>query len=314
MHRISLRNAAALAGAGGLVYIVLVLYVRAAPPMWTMGVAGLMMLAGVVAWFVDYFHHSHHRKQMIDFAAAIGARFEDETRRYSRRFTSFPFGAGYDRLQRDVLSGTLEGVSWVTFTHLFHTQEETTAGMTDQVFQVTLVELPVSLPGIEFVPETLASRFARQLGRGDIDVESHAFNEHWRVVCDDPRYAHAVLTPRMVARLLEPDVAELAIRIEGSALLCWQAGRQGTEKLTRKVAALAALARRIPRHVVIDYRLSEERYYAGWERPIPHSAPEWARTPGALSTGKATGLDPGPAATGRRPGDDDGFDIFALFF
>lgn len=314
MHRMSLRNAAALMGAGGASFFVLAAYLRVLPPDWTLWLAGLMVLAGVVTWFADYFHHSSHRRQMGEFAAAIGARFEDETRRFSSRFTRFPFGAGYDRLQRDVLSGELEGAHWVTFTHHYHTQEETNSMMADQVFQVTLVELPVSLPGIELVPETVASRFARYLGRGDIDVESHAFNERWRVICDDARYAHAVLTPRMVARLLEPDVAELAIRIEGSALLCWQAGRQGTEKLTRKVAALAAIARRIPRHVVIDYRLSEGRYYAGWERPIPDSAPEWARTPGALSTGKATGLDPGPAATGRRPGDDEGFDIFKLFF
>jgi hypothetical protein len=186
-------------------------------------------------------------------------------------------------------------------------------------FQVTLVELPVVLPRLELVPETIAERFLKSLGGGDLDVESHQFNRQWRVLCRDARYAHAVLDPRMIERLVQPDATEIAIRIEGGAVLAWQPGRRGTDTLARRLGVLTAVARRIPEHVVREYRERGELNVPGAERPFPPTAPAWATTPGALTGGKATGIEPGPPATGEGwrglPDGDGRFDIFdALTF
>jgi hypothetical protein len=197
----------------------------------------------------------------------------------------------------NVLRGSLNGVQCVTFTHHFEIRDDGNRGA-DHAFQVSLVEIPVVLPRLEVVPEGVAAKFAKALGGRDLDVESHEFNRRWRVLCRDARYAHAVLDPRMVERLLEPDAWELAIRIDGGAVMAWQAGRVGTADLARRLGVLTAVARRIPAHVVRDYQERGAHKHSGRDRPFPESAPGWATTPGALTTGKATGIEPGPPATG----------------
>lgn len=50
-------------------------------------------------------------------------------------------------------------------------------------------------------------------------MESHAFNERWRVGTDDPDYAHAVLTPAVVAALLDAPHDVGCITIENGNLV-----------------------------------------------------------------------------------------------
>ena len=316
MRAFSLRNiAAGVVAASGAVLSV-ALYVPLARG-WVLVVALLTLTAGALFWIVDTVLEWRHSREYTHFAALHGWEFVKFTRAYSNRFAAFPFSTGVDPHQRNVLKGTLNGVDCATFTHHFEIRDENNKSV-DQIFQVSLVEIPVVLPRLEVVPEGVAAKFSKALGGRDLDVESYEFNRRWRVLCNDPRYAHAVLDPRMVERLLKPDALDLAIRIEGGAVMAWQAGRMGTDTLARRLGVLTAVARRIPAHVVREYQDLGALNYAGKERPIPDSAPEWATTPGALTSGKATGIEPGPAATGEgyvsQPWDDSrgGFDIIAL--
>src|SRR5690606_9693022 len=68
------------------------------------------------------------------------------------------------------------------------------------------------------------------------------------------RYAHAVLHPRMIERLLKHDALKYSLLIDGGAVLMWRPGRRGTRSLTHRLGVLSAVARLIPEHVVREYR------------------------------------------------------------
>lgn len=318
MHRRGFRNLAG-AAAGGLAVVLYLVgkFVDAVAPIAWLTVVVLALVAGVL-WLMDSAAAARQRREFLEFAQLHGWTFDGASRTYTGRFSRFPFGGLPASRQENRLSGTLNGVECATFTHL-RVATDAEGRESTEPFQITLVELPVVLPVLELVPETMAERFAKSLGGGDLDVESYEFNRTWRVLCRDPRYAHAVLDPRMVERLLQPDARELAIRIEGGAVMAWQPGRVGTDTLARRLGVLTAVARRIPEHVVREYRERGALNVAGEDRAISPTAPTWATTPGALTSGKATGIEPGPPATGEGfqglTDGTDGFDIFnALTF
>ncbi|WP_144016184.1 DUF3137 domain-containing protein [Demequina sp. NBRC 110052] len=301
---------------------------------------GLGLAAGIVvgAWALwDSAQRSRHRKELATFAATHGWQFEPATTAYTGRFSGLPFESGVRRRQEDVLRGTFAGAQCATYTQVYETQrrQTSTRNYSDallldealfgallahesgsrsqtQTFHVTLVELPVTLPRLDLVPEGVGTHAAKAFGGSDVDVESHAFNRRWRVIASDQRYAHAILDPRMIDRLLQSDLEGVSLRIDGGAVLLWSPGRRGTEDLARRLSVLTSVARRIPAHVVREY--AEAGLARGEGRPISPSAPSWATTPGALTSGRWTGIEPGPAATGEGysglPSGDEDFDIF----
>lgn len=300
-----------------------------------LGLAAGVVVGGWALW--DSAQRARHRRELATFAATHGWQFEPATTAYTGRFSGLPFESGVRRRQEDVLRGSFAGAQCATYTHVYETQrrQTSTRNYSDallldealfgalmvhesgsrsqtQTFQVTLVELPVTLPRLDLVPEGLGTHAAKAFGGSDVDVESHAFNRRWRVIASDQRYAHAILDPRMIDRLLQSDLEGLSIRIDGGAMLLWSPGRRGTEDLARRLSALTSVARRIPAHVVREY--AEAGFTRGEGRPVSPSAPSWATTPGALTSGRWTGIEPGPAATGEGcsalPSGEEHFDIF----
>jgi hypothetical protein len=309
--------ASAIAGIALAVMIFLGRFVTELAPWAWLAVLVLVSWASVL-WLIDGLQAARQRREFTDFAQMHGWLFAGSSREYNTRFRSFPLDAATSSVQENVLQGSLNGVRCATFTHV-RIVSDSKGNESREPFQVTLVELPVILPRLEIVPETVAEKFVKSLGGGDLDVESYEFNRRWRVLCRDPRYAHAVLDPRMVERLLQPDALELAIRIEGGAVLAWQPGRVGTATLARRLGVLTGVARSIPEHVVREYRELGALNSPASERPFPPTAPAWATTPGALTSKRPTGIEPGPPATGEGfrglPDGDGRFDIFdALTF
>ncbi|WNM24677.1 hypothetical protein [Demequina capsici] len=309
--------------------------------------AELLMTIGIVAglaaaaWSIlQVVRRGRHREALATFAVSYGWEFEPRTTSYSGRFSGPPFESGLRRRQEDVLRGSFSGATCATYTHVYEIDGNRTSasgatlgwaafgdarlgsamlssgtrGSRVEEFQVTLVELPVDLPRIDLVPEGIGARTLKLFGGSDVDVESYEFNRRWRVVAHDARYAHSLLDPRMIDRLTQPDVEGVALRIDGGALLMWSPGRRGTDDLARRLSLLTSVARRIPAHVVREHL--EAGLGRGDDRPIPPTAPDWATTPGALTSGRWTGIEPGPPATGEGwrglPSGDEDFDIFRI--
>ncbi len=275
------------------------LFVVGAIPAEVAFAIGAVAVLALAAWegLIGY----RHRHEAARFALQYGWEHIERTAAYNLRFEGYPFDLGGRSWQADVLRGTYAGQRCATFTHVVEQSTGSGDAKTDtrETFQVTLVELPVDLPRLDIVPESLVNRVVQALGGVDIEVESHAFNERWRVITRDRRYGYDVVDPRMIARLLEHDVEGLAIRIDGGAVMIWTVGREGVSTLARRLGVVTGIARRIPAHVVRRYR---ELGHAMRDPDAPLTGPSWAITPGALTSGRYTGIgaedyaDPAPEA------------------
>ncbi|WP_297083083.1 hypothetical protein [uncultured Demequina sp.] len=254
---------------------------------WLVVIALPVLVLGV-GWSIrDGLRARRLRDAYASFADAHGWEYVRMTREYGVRFDTFPFATGVRRRQESLVRGDYGGVRCATFAHVFETEtDDDHRSAVATAHQVTLAELPVALPRLDIVPEGIAAQVAKGFGGGDVDVESHAFNRRWRVRADDARYAHAVLDPRMVERLLQVDAEGLALRIEGGAVLTWQQGRQGPEELSRRLSVVTSIAKRIPEHVLREYR---ERGLAVRDGVSAH-APAWATEPGHLTGRRPTAL------------------------
>lgn len=273
----------------GLIYVVLSLV---GDLMTWVAVGGGILAVAWVAWAIyDFVRSRRLRDEYQEFAQTHGWSYEARTYEFNHRFSGFPFGQGSARRQESVVRGTFNGQECVTFAHVFEPiRDGDGLSRGTQVFQVTLAELPVALPRLDIVPENLPSAIAKALGGGDVDVESHAFNQRWRVIANDARYAHAVLDPRMVERLLFADAEGLGIRIDGGAVYVWSVGRRRADNLARRLGVVSGIARRIPDHVIREYKELGYHSRAGgaWARPL--QGPAWATEPGALTSGRYTGI------------------------
>ncbi|WP_430868142.1 hypothetical protein [Demequina aurantiaca] len=287
---LSLRRVARLASVA-LFAVSAILFV-AGQSIWWVVAAGVF---GAAVWIFEAVHAHRHRSEYAEFALLHGWDFAPRTTEYNSRFASAPFAVGGDRQQLDVLRGKLNGLECATFTHVYETGGDEPADKRKHPFQVTLVELPVNLPRLELIPESLAQRVAKTVGAMDIDFESEAFNRRWRVRAADRKYAHDVLDPRMLERLIQPDAEGAMIRIEGGAVMTWQSGRVGVEGLATRLGVLTAIARRIPDHVLREYTerglaSRHGKYLPDGEHHRPLVGPDWATTPGVLTSGQYTGI------------------------
>lgn len=168
--------------------------------------------------------------------------------RFERRFGLHPFRAGRKARIRECAWGEHDGRGAAAFTFWRGRRH---------FYDVTLVELPARLPSLALVPavaaDSLADAVAGSFAGTDLRVESAEFNRRWRVFCDDARYAHAVLHPRIIARLCEDDAEGLPLSIDGGAVLCWVPGRDGLDELDARLALLGDMAGLVPDFVVKDY-------------------------------------------------------------
>lgn len=84
------------------------------------------------------------------------------------------------------------------------------------------------------------------------EFESARFNQQFTVESGDPRYASAVLNPRMMAMLVD-DHAHVAWRIEGRTLITWGLGYWTTPMVSEATYLFQRIVELIPPFVVEDY-------------------------------------------------------------
>jgi hypothetical protein len=109
------------------------------------------------------------------------------------------------------------------------------------------LSLPVALPPLALDAE---SKLARLSGR-DLELESKAFNDAFRITCADNRYASAVLHPRMMEWMLfNPG---LRWQLAGNALVSWGSGPWTLPDVLARLEAMNGVIDRIPPFVLRDY-------------------------------------------------------------
>jgi hypothetical protein len=224
-------------GAVGVMFVVV--------PVLTAAMVGL-----VIYFAIKGYQDAKKRRAAIDATVAanhLGHLDEDPGR--TRIFTVAPFGVGDHRRARDIVWGTLAGRPFETFAYSYDTHSTDAEGKphtTTHHFQITWVPLPAPVPTMRFMSDNALLRGLTHLGAKDLDVESFAFNQRWKVVCDDERTGHAILTPRMIERFLQGDVAGRAFAFEGSALMCASPQVSDLGDLQLVVGALHSIVDLVP--------------------------------------------------------------------
>ncbi len=256
----------------------------------TLIVVGLGVVA-MAAWVWELATADRHANAMAKFAHVNKWQFEFETGAYRRVFQSFPFNHG--RRPRDVncIRGMFNGRRCSTFTHEYEVGSDNDDNQRQhkERWQITAVELEYPLQTIDILPDDTLAKWAKFFGGQDIDFESADFNAKWRVVGRNLKYCHDIVHPRMMERLLRPDARGLAIRIEGPYVLCWQWNRKGPAGLAKRLGVLTSVARLIPAFVMREFEYEHRRLEEA-RRKREENAPDWAKTPYALTSGKYTGI------------------------
>jgi hypothetical protein len=286
MFRLSIRNVAA--AAAGLVVVVLPMLgvLPGDGALWGWMLAGVAALVVGSMWVVSLIRASSRQRELADFADRIGWTFAERSLTVASGLTSYPFGTGVDREDVDVVTGVFQGRQCAHFTRRFAQKRRGTSASEDvtvtQEFRISSVELGADYPTIDILPEDVVALAAKLVGGMDVDFESAEFNRRWRVKGGDARYVHDMITPRVMDRLVQDDARGMALRIEGRHLMTWRAGRTGTEDLATTFSVLTSVAAVLPPHVERELREEQEAREA--------NAPDWATTPGALTSGHYTAL------------------------
>jgi len=187
-------------------------------PVLMVGFIGFGIYAAVKAY-----QDGKRRAIAIDATVAanhLGHLDEDPAR--TTYFSSLPFGTGDHRRARDIVWGTLGGRPFETFAYSYETHTTDSEGHTSTTthhFQIAWVPLPGPVKTVRLTSDNALMRGLTHLGARDLEVESHEFNQKWKVWFDDQQAAHAIFTPRMIERFLQPDVGGRAFTFEGSALV-----------------------------------------------------------------------------------------------
>ena len=168
----------------------------------------------------------------------------------ARRWGGSPFGTGGSRRATEILSGPLGGRQVLSFRYSYTTSNGKST--TRHEHHVVAVFLPMLLPTLDVTPEGFGAKIVKAFGGQDIQFESEQFNSRWRVASPDPRFAHDVIHPRVMERLLQPDVSGMTIRFVGDAVLTWTTGVPRVETIDWRAWMLSQMIDSIPDYVWQD--------------------------------------------------------------
>lgn len=131
----------------------------------------------------------------------------------------------------------------------------TVAGVPVRTFlsRMVWVHLAEKSSPVSFVREGFSERAVALLGGSDVDVESAEFNRQWRVLSDDHRAAHAMLTPTMILFLTEVADEGLAFHVDGGRVLLWDDGRRVDVDLSRRMELLESFVGELPSYLRVRY-------------------------------------------------------------
>lgn len=242
----------------------------AAPGLLAVFVAGAVLLGGSFA--VDHAIATLRRRQSLELAARIGWHYAPQLPGLFARLETPPFDAT-ELNYRDVIYGNFRGIECYDGILDWRIKLGDDATM-HGTHRVAAVRLADELPRVMVLPEDITSRLGRIFGARDHHFESAAFNAQWRVLADDDKVAHEMLSPRVIARLEDltlraPMIFEkgIGVRLDSDTI------KVGT--LADRLSGLIAVARFLPTHTVEDYGR-----FANSIGPLPS-----VTTPGALTGG-----------------------------
>lgn len=207
----------------------------------------LVPLLLVLRWYSGY----RREEAAKAWAARIGWMYMGSDASLTQRWRGTPFNTGNARRTSEVVAGTYSGKAATSFAYRYTTKRGD--DRQTYTFHVVTLALPAFLPDVQLTPDGFGAKLERVMGGQDMVFESEDFNRAWRVETSDPAVAHAVVHPRLMERLMQPDARGLHVRIEGTDILCWSGGNPDLDQVARRLGVLNAIVTSVPRHVWLDH-------------------------------------------------------------
>lgn len=238
-----------------------------------MTVALVIVLAVAVAGF-GLWRAQVRQKALVAWAQSAGWSYQASDPTLVYRWVGQPFNeGGRNRRVREVLSGSVTGADGphriTSFTYSYTKDSGSSSNgsrsSTTYHHHVMVTPLPVALPTLELTHDGLGARLAKMVGGQDIQFESEEFNQAWRVQAHELKFAHDVVRPLLMERLMRADARSVSFRIEGDTLLIWDDGRTNLDRIGPYSFMMAAVVESIPRFVWQDH---------GYDPPITSNARE----------------------------------------
>lgn len=234
---------------------------------------------------------SKRREQVFAWAHQNSWRYDPLENQVPGLWYQPPFGMGTDRQAEDVLTGQFRGKHAVSFTYTWREDNGSTVGGMDLLgtmstmssplrpvgrsltstsrrrpvglasgtgtkrsVHVIAMDIPAWVPIVHFIPRNLADRIVWKREDEHVEVESASFNDHWRVRSRNVRFAHSLLHPRYIDRMLYPDAIGRNLRFEGKSVICWFNGPTKVENINPSLLLLSSMVDLIPEFIWQEYR------------------------------------------------------------
>lgn len=188
-------------------------------------IGAIISVGAVVAILVSmYALHSKAKRErdLPAVAAHLGLRFSDVDPFDSTR-TPFPiFRAGDGRKVEHVMWNETTGARAFDYAYYVERRDENgRIQRTWTTFSCALAQHNGRWPEIRLLRERTFDRALKTIGLPDIELESEEFNRAYLVQCEDPKFAHDLLSPQMMELLLSRDGKPANVETKGRFVLVW---------------------------------------------------------------------------------------------
>lgn len=154
----------------------------------------------------------------------------------------------------EVLRGVVDGISVTSCTTEY--DPDWRRGLdTTRYRHLLMSQIGADFPVLTMVPTGGARRAPAGPDEGtDLRFEWADFDARWRVQCADARFAHGFCHPRVMERLMRPDVAGLSFLVAGGDVAVHAAGATRLDAVEARAAVLTDLVRLLPAYLIIEHR------------------------------------------------------------
>lgn len=213
----------------------------------------IVAVLGVGSLVVSWYLYRKRVAELTAWARDNGWSYTEHPGRMVDRFVGTPFGQGFGRTARHLLTTTMGGRPVVAFEYSY--KERSGSGKDARTvtltFTVTATTLPVARPTLQVTHEQPGtSPLGGTAGLDELLLGSKEFDRTFRINADDQKFAHDVLHPRTMEWMLSDQRArELAFRFERSDVLTWEEGRLNPQRAAWAATYLLDLVDRVPQAV-----------------------------------------------------------------
>lgn len=214
---------------------------------WVLFVLAAIVVAGalVIQWQL----HKRKVAAFTAFATERGWTYRERDDRLADRYLGSPFGRGFGRHAKHVLTGTHRDHSFVAFEYVYKERRGSGKEQRTETIRHTVVGLdtPASRPTLEVSREGLGRKLLGLVGVRDLQLESEEFNKSFHIRTEDDKFAYDVLHPRTMEWMLgDGRCHEQPFRFERADLLTWQEGSIDLNSLSSMLDYLCDVLDRVP--------------------------------------------------------------------